>query len=530
MVEARETEKGDNLLTPSVVHHRSQKTTPQCTWRVDLPSPLGFDTFVQNLKTLVRTVAERVFYVRRNGVHVPPPQPLPNSISLTLEDFRSRLQEQRTLHGPVARWSAAKVVRHYTGRKRMRYEQAAADYYRHGFRKACSYVRGFLKWEKICSSPWIKPWSDRICRLISPRTPLYNLVVGRYLLAAEKPVFEMIDRVYDSLRPTGEVWPTIMKGLNAQDSGNIIASKFSRFKNPVVVMMDATRWDQHVSKQCLKWEHCIYLMLFGGSKERRELRRLLKWQLFNKVTAQARGGHVKFGLSGGRMSGDINTSMGNCLLMSALTFAYITTSGVTNAEVCNNGDDTFVIMEATDLTKLPVEEGRRWWTARGFTMDFEGIARRMEDIKFCQCRPVWTGSTWLMVRDVDPVLSKDIISLKPLPTPRLRAAYLWSIATGGLATYGGVPVLDSFYKCLLRGSQMYSENEALFVKYKPYFDVDRFNRDALEKGMNRRGMKITEEARASFAIAFGIAPELQKAMEDKYARYTIDPFSVTPAI
>jgi len=56
--------------------------------------------------------------------------------------------------------------------------------------------------------------------------------------------------------------------------------------------------------------------------------------------------------------------------------------------------------------------------------------------------------------------------------------------------------------------------------------VDRFNRDSLERGMNRKGMEITDEARASFAIAFGIAPELQKAMEDKYSTYTIDPYRV----
>lgn len=71
-----------------------------------------------------------------------------------------------------------------------------------------------------------------------------------------------------------------------------------------------------MSVQALKWEHSIYNAMFRSD----ELAELLGWQLTNKGFARTTDGLIKYEVKGCRMSGDMNTALGNCMIMCALVY------------------------------------------------------------------------------------------------------------------------------------------------------------------------------------------------------------------
>jgi hypothetical protein len=120
------------------------------------------------------------------------------------------------------------------------------------------------------------------------------------LLPIEKKVYKAIDEVFGS--------PTVMSSYNAQQLADILHSKWSQFDKPVCVGMDASRFDQHVSTQALRFEHDLYYNIFGKAPF---LQQLLSWQLDNRGRAYASDGRFYYRKRGSRMSGDMNTSLGN---------------------------------------------------------------------------------------------------------------------------------------------------------------------------------------------------------------------------
>jgi hypothetical protein len=108
----------------------------------------------------------------------------------------------------------------------------------------------FVKAEKINLTK--KP--DPAPRVIQPRSPRYNVAVGRYLKRLEKDIYRALKAL------AGDV--VVMKGYNAGQSGEIIARKWARFNRPCAIGLDASRFDQHVSEAALRWEHSVYTQLF----------------------------------------------------------------------------------------------------------------------------------------------------------------------------------------------------------------------------------------------------------------------------
>jgi hypothetical protein len=74
------------------------------------------------------------------------------------------------------------------------------------------------------------------------------------------------------------------------------------------VGLDASRFDQHVSHAALKWEHSVYNSWFKD----KEFARAISMQLINEGTGYTDEGKIKVEVEGCRMSGDMNTSAGNC--------------------------------------------------------------------------------------------------------------------------------------------------------------------------------------------------------------------------
>jgi hypothetical protein len=444
-----------------------------------------FEYLVHNpsLVNVARGLVERVFcVVGKTGELVRPPKPAPGVYIKKLGKIGRQLS---SLVGYCHHWTRDEFVSSYSGPRRASYERAAATLDSEPLTVLDSYLSTFVKAEKINST--LKP--DPPPRVIQPRGQRYNIEVGRYLKPLEPRLMKCIDKLWGS--------KTAIKGYTVEKVGQIMAAKAARFREPVFVGLDASRFDQHCSREALEWEHSIYNEVFGCPR----LAEMLTWQLRNRGTAYTSDGKIKYSVEGCRMSGDMNTSMGNYLIMSALCYAFCKEVGLT-AELANCGDDCVLFMEKEDLGKLSALPD--WFVKMGYTMKVEAPVYHLEQVEFCQMHPVLTSRGWVMVRRPDTVVTKDCCVVRGGMTPSKLGDWLGAQRAGGLSLAGDVPVLSQFYKCFPE-----KESDCLSDYAAPH----KFQ-------ASQQCGSITEESRYSFWLAFGITPDEQLALEEELGRFT----------
>jgi hypothetical protein len=280
---------------------------------------------------------------------------------------------------------------------------------------------------------------DGAPRLIQPRGARYNLEVGKFIRPIEWHLYRSIDALLEG--ETGE--PSIMKGRNLRERARILQSKWHRYSNPVAIGVDASRFDQHVSAGLLAIEHELYLRCYTGD-ERERLRWLLSLQLVNKGFA----GDLRYSVSGCRMSGDMNTALGNCVLMSLMCYAYRLHTGI-RMSIMNDGDDCLLIAEAEH--EHMIRNGcHAFFTEFGMNVTLENTARVIEHVEFCQARPVWSSvhDGYIFTRDPWKCLSADasgVVNFQTLPS---ALKTLHSIGVCGGVLSRGLPVMQTFYRKL----------------------------------------------------------------------------------
>lgn len=250
-----------------------------------------FGVHVPGLKNLIRGITERVLYVRRDGGLAKPPQPK-DRVFERLSSIRGRLLRNVPPTPVVSREDFPLL---YNGRKRMVYQKAVDSLVSRRLTVADSFVSTFIKAEKVN----LDKKGDPAPRVIQPRSPRFNVEVGRYLKKFEKSLFIAFAKVFG--------YPVVLKGMNVQQVGGWMHKHWTSFKRPVAVGLDASRFDQHVSRAALEWEHSIYNAFFKS----KELRQLLRMQLRNRGVARCEGKRVDYVVDGCRMSGDVNTGLGD---------------------------------------------------------------------------------------------------------------------------------------------------------------------------------------------------------------------------
>jgi len=438
----------------------------------------------------MRGITERVLYVLDGGNLRPPRKP--DEIGFErLAAIRSQLLMHLSPTTVVPRAGYAGL---YHGRKQVIYQRAYESLLSRGITRKDSYVSTFVKAEKVNFSAK----GDPAPRVIQPRSPRYNLEVGRYLKLFESEL------VHGFARMKG--YNVILKGLNADGVASQLRRNWEHYTRPVAIGLDASRFDQHVSRAALEFEHSVYNSVFHS----RELRKLLSWQLSNKGFGRVGDTCIKYDVEGCRMSGDINTGMGNCLIMSSAVLAYFDHVGV-DARLSNNGDDCVVICDQRDLHKFDgIDE---WFNSLGFKLTREEPVRCFERVEFCQAQPVLVGGHYRMVRNPWTAMSKDCVSL--LSWDSLGSFNVWrnAIGTCGIELTRGVPVWEAFYRSI------HVDVESGGGKERVYDSGLGFMANGV------RSADITPQARYSFWCAFGITPDLQIAMESGFPgiQYTSDP-------
>lgn len=451
--------------------------------------------FNNSVDSVERALLERYFLVKVGDEYLPPLKTVRRDWEAEhLREFRRHVVREVKSRATIV--TLRDVVECYSGAKRKLYENALRSLQRINLHRKDAKLRPFTKFEKQCLL--------KAARIINPRSPRYNLTLGKYLKKAEKLYFAAINEAWGSVTNH-----TVIKGMNVFESASVLRAKWCRFRNPVGLGLDATKFDMHVSVEALRYEHSHYNGVFCVD----ELRRLLTWQLHNGGTAHCPDGEVEFTMPGTRASGDLNTSLGNCILMCALLWALCKLLGVT-AELANNGDDCVLILESSDLAVvLAAVPG--FFRRYGFRMTVEEPVYEFEQIEFCQSRPVDLPGGWCMVRNVRTCLKKDPICLVPVQNDKVWRKWLGAVGECGLASVPGCPVLQSFYSAFVRsGARAGGRFKSAIFR----------NTGTMERqsGLVARVEEITPEARASFAAAFGITPDYQIALEEYYDGFQIE--------
>lgn len=489
-------------IDPSIQVKRSGRSRRVRTlWRLPCSGPTSFGVHNNSVDNVCRGLTERVLNEEVDGVWVPVRQPSDSDFAPKVEDFTKACEDFVFPTTPI---SKTDLVLMYVGRKRVNYQRALESLSIYPVRRRDARLKTFVKCEKVDFAMKVNPAP----RIIQPRDPRYNLSVGVYLKPLEHKIYEMVDSVFSTA--TKLPGKTVMKGLNADQQGREFELAWRQFADPVAIDLDASRWDRHVSPAALRWEHRQYLRWFQG-KDRDELARLLSWQIDNDFVAFCPDGFVKGSVKGRRSSGDMNTAVGNVVIMCALCFGYFRRR-LGKFRLLNCGDDSVLITERACLNRLG--DMAQWFLEAGFLLKQGPVVDVLEKVVFCQTQPVKCDSGYRMCRDPHVVLQKDSCSILPLSCSSTTEAWLHAVGTCGLALAGDIPVLGSYYNWMCRHGRAGSK-----IDKDPTLETGMF---FLARGMHHEFREPSVETRVSFWRAFGIDGTVQRLMEDRYRRL---PFS-----
>lgn len=487
----------------------------RCYYRFRGDNGPTWDIPNNDIESVSHAILERVFFVKsktgKGFCRAPKPwehesmknctKPFYESrrkVARRLEKFNRKMEKAAKQHGKVSPIESKEFLAYYGGAKLKCYT-AAVDSLEDTplSRKDCR-VKVFTKDE------YRKPGGAP--RAIQPRSPRFNVMLGRYIKHLEHEIFHAIDLIFDP----SEQHKTVAKGMNMTQRGETIRSMWESFDNPVAVGLDASRFDQHINRLLLEHEHNIYHMWSSGKGEGMPyLSSLLREQLKNRGVYIGPDGRITYEVDGCRMSGDMNTSLGNVIIMCSLMYAFFDEKGLTNKiRLLNDGDDCVIIMDKKSLQHF-TEGMQSWFLEMGLTMEYDGIYNTLEQVEFCQSRPVkMANGEYRLVPRPTKRLYSDLISTKNLSSKKVYRKMLGAIAGCGLAASSGVPVFQSFYQWLGRGATPWIPSQGdYYAKF----------RQELVGGMEMKTRAPTLEERISFYFSFDITPDEQMMLENYYS-------------
>jgi len=381
----------------------------------------------------------------------------------------------------------------YSGMKRMRYSKAIEQNAALGLPPWTGKLTMFVKNESLRPSKKVNPDP----RAIQFRDANFSAELAFYLKPIEHEIYRTV--LHGKHYGVGRV---IGKGLNMKKRAALIKRKFDQFEECAVVSIDAKRFDLHVNTDLLQMEHAYYLKFNNDP----EFARLLRQQLINVVTTRS---GFKYTVFGGRMSGDMNTGLGNCVISLLMFKALVKKLGF-KMDLLVDGDDALLFVERQNLNTLSSAIYPHYFEF-GMEMEIADVAYTMEDIDWCQTKPVLMGETWMMVRDPVRTLSHVLVSKKW--QPHRQRDYMAAIALCEMSLNRGVPVLQAMSEALWRNSSQNptvldsERKEALFSRVLSFNSWEGL----VHKGINPS--PISASTRLSFQAAFGIDVSEQMAWE-----------------
>lgn len=394
--------------------------------------------------------------------------------------------------GKVEPWTLGRTLRHMVARH-------GAGLYVPAFEtlRTCpldsrdAKIKMFLKIEKNFVEDELKT-----PRAIQYRGPRFNLCLAKYLLAFEEKFYTAYSKPNPHRIHTS-------KGLDPVRRAELMIALWQRQARPAALCMDASRFDAHVTKELLEYEHSCYKQAFGPV-------RFLEWMLKCQVVNVGKGVlGSSYKLVGGRMSGDVNTALGNTLIQ--LTVLRSIAVGY-DVDILAEGDDAVIFGNVEDIRALAAVVANRSAEV-GFNMK-SSVAYVIEDLDYCSCRliEIATGK-WTSIRAWPKPLFSDRYTVRQVTSLKAIGEKARTMAVCFMLTYKNQPIYLAWAKYLLS----WAPPSRLDPWYDRHYWVETVLKvkDELASEKVVDLYSISDVARASLALAFGIMPCEQLMIEER---------------
>lgn len=376
-------------------------------------------------------------------------------------------------------WKRHRVVNSYQGKWRKKYFDAWETYHSTGFLTKYSRVNMFVKDDLEMACPIKAP------RAIQFRHPVFALEQGRFTKPLELWLYAKLDEYGTKIFAKSDPF-TVAASL---------LEKSKNFYDPVFLMLDASKFDSCVDKDWLKIVLACYLMLFP-KRFHHFIHYIWKQTFVNR-------GRTRKGLSflthGTRMSGDMDTSLGNCIIMFLMLKIYLLKHGVKHSLMIN-GDDSLIVIERRDLQKC---RDISIFKEFGFNMKFE-VAFNIEEAEFCQARFMQSHYGPTMSRNPIRILGRTSWTTNRYGRKDIRA-FLNTIGLCERAASYGVPIASVLATKLIEQAKTDKT-----VVLSPWL-VEQYMQKC--RPWKTGPPVITLEARFSFEAAWGITVADQLRIE-----------------
>lgn len=408
----------------------------------------------------------------------------------------------------VLPWSYERFLESVPSRKRARYAEAVASLRLQSVQRRDARVSMFVKAEKMelreKAGNIVKP------RAIQGRTPRYNVSVGVYLKSIESRLY-----AWKGPKRGGPHSRLIAKGLNSSERAALLERKLACFSKPCVVTSDISAFDAAVRQCHMVGVHGLYLSLMRSA----EFQRLLSWQLVNEGCT---GCGIRYQTVGKRMSGDMDTALGNCLIATHAIITALSLLGVTKYDLLDDGDDCLVILEQSQVGDGFPAEFRAAMERVGFNSKAEWCGNRsnwcLEDVSFCRSRPVRVNGKYRFIRQLERMVGGFLVSHKHYHEKTSARRVMKSMAQCEHIVGRGVPVMQSLSRHVL---ELLKHEE-----FQRTFEQESFAvKASLEVIDLRRGygdLPVTADTRESFYRAFGMSPDEQVVLEQRLCQLSLD--------
>lgn len=399
------------------------------------------------------------------------------------------------------------LARRHGGQKGRRYADAARAFETFGPFRSDSFVKMFVKAERL--DPGLKVDPDP--RAIQFRGAKYCVELATFLRPIEEQLY-CCKTASDGVPRSRNV----AKGLNSVERAELLSAKMRAFDRPVLCGLDASRFDKHVDVELLKLEHRVYKSANGSTR----FSELLTMQLMNRCFSSL---GILYKTRGRRMSGDMNTAIGNVIIMLLMIIAYCRyVLALRRWDCLDDGDDILVILEEEDYVRFR-SELLATFGLFGMEMKVDEPCRSIHEVVFCQSKVVeYDFGRFKFVRDYRSVMSKAACGVRNWHNPVFRQRVLHAIGTCELVLGLGVPVLQAYALALLRNTRGSKDP----LHHAPDGLRARALRDARLLGIRDlshvRPSPIKWCARNSFAIAFGLSELQQLAIEKWLDSWSFD--------
>lgn len=389
----------------------------------------------------------------------------------------------------------------FKGARHKIYERAYNSLLIEPFNDKDGRIKAFVKAERFDPLEKVEPDP----RMIQARDPRYNLMLSTRLRNVEHYVYGLINNGL----------PMVAKCLNPSQRFDLLREKWIRFVDPVCVSLDSSRWDMHISSEILSVEHEFYNSCYPGDPL---LQRMLKMQTKNVCTTS---NGLRYVVNGGRMSGDMNTGLGNILLACGMAISGMRQLGIKHYQLLDDGDDILAIVERSSLDKL-VANLPRIFLEFGQELKIENVTSDIRQVVFCQSKPTWNGERYIFARNWRKILSQSCCGTKHWNDPHMVRAMFGLLGDCELAQHAGIPIIQSFAQQL----QLLSLGKRARVSCLDSSYQYRIG----SWGLNLSSVKpkvITTRARVEFAEVWGVEISEQVEIERQLSQWQPSIFART---